>query len=182
MAAQQHAKKLQNEGRILLAKQAYQTGHFSSIKTAANAFSVPYTTLQNRIRGRVARVDRRANGHKLTENEEDTLEHWILSMDNRGYPPAVKAVKDAATILLQERAGPSATLGVNWVSKYTKRRQALKSSFTRQYDYQRAQCEDPTVIEGWFRLVDNTIKKYGIQIADIYNFDETGFAIGLAGT
>ena len=30
----------------------------------------------------------------------------------------------------------------------------------------------------WFRLVRNTINKYGIQDEDIYNFDETRFCIG----
>ena len=30
----------------------------------------------------------------------------------------------------------------------------------------------------WFELVSNTIAKYGIQVEDIYNFDETGFMMG----
>jgi hypothetical protein len=30
--------------------------------------------------------------------------------------------------------------------------------------------------------VYNTIAKYGIMVEDIYNFDETGFAIGIAST
>jgi hypothetical protein len=45
--------------------------------------------------------------------------------------------------------------------------------------YQRAKCGDPTVIRNWFRLVENTIAKYGITLADIYNFDETGFMMGV---
>ncbi|KAL6351691.1 hypothetical protein LRP88_15030 [Fusarium phalaenopsidis] len=47
--------------------------------------------------------------------------------------------------------------------------------FFRKCDYQRAICEDPTIIRNWFRLVSNTIAKYGIDVGDIYNFDETGF-------
>lgn len=50
---------------------------------------------------------------------------------------------------------------------------------SRQIDYQRAQCEDPKIFQAWFRLVENTISKYSIQDADIHNFDETGFAMGL---
>lgn len=38
------------------------------------------------------------------------------------------------------------------------------------------------MIGGWFRLVVNIIQKYGIVDDDIYNFDETGFAIGIAST
>ena len=48
--------------------------------------------------------------------------------------------------------------------------------------YQRAHCEDPELIGAWFRLISNTIQKYGIQEEDIYNFDETGFAMGIAST
>jgi RecB family endonuclease NucS len=59
-----------------------------------------------------------------------------------------------------------------------KRRPKLKVKFNRKYDYKRALCEDPEVVEGWFRLVVNIKAKYGIQDEDIYNFDETGFIIG----
>ncbi|EGU82006.1 hypothetical protein FOXB_07480, partial [Fusarium oxysporum f. sp. conglutinans Fo5176] len=47
------------------------------------------------------------------------------------------------------------------------------------YDYQRAKCEDPTIIRNWFGLIENTIAKYGIRLDDIYNFDETGFMMGV---
>jgi hypothetical protein len=36
-------------------------------------------------------------------------------------------------------------------------------------------CENPELIQGWFNLVRNTVAKYGIADADIYNFNETGF-------
>jgi len=51
--------------------------------------------------------------------------------------------------------------------------------FFRKYDYQRAKCEDPTIIRNWFRLIANIIAKYGIQPDEIYNFDKTGFMIGV---
>ncbi|RKK10989.1 hypothetical protein BFJ66_g17414 [Fusarium oxysporum f. sp. cepae] len=66
-----------------------------------------------------------------------------------------------------------------WASNFVKRQPELKTRFQRRYDYQRAKCEDPTVIRNWFRLVENTIAKYGIRSDDIYNFDETGFMMGV---
>ena len=45
-------------------------------------------------------------------------------------------------------------------------------------DYQRVLCEDPAAFRKWFDLVRDTIVKYGIA-EDIYNFDETGFLMGL---
>jgi hypothetical protein len=43
-------------------------------------------------------------------------------------------------------------------------------------------CEDPKLIRSWFALLHNTIAKYGIVNADIYNFDETGFMMGVLST
>ncbi|CAM1507691.1 Fc.00g073320.m01.CDS01 [Cosmosporella sp. VM-42] len=51
--------------------------------------------------------------------------------------------------------------------------------FFRKYNYQRAKCKDLTIIRKWFTLVANTIAKYGIRSNDIYNFDETGFLMGM---
>ena len=47
----------------------------------------------------------------------------------------------------------------------------------RTTKYERALCEDPKVIEDWFRLVRNTISKHGIVESDIWNFDDTGFLL-----
>jgi hypothetical protein len=39
--------------------------------------------------------------------------------------------------------------------------------------------EDPNTIVEWFKLVEKTIAQYGITSDDIYNFDESGFAMGV---
>lgn len=51
--------------------------------------------------------------------------------------------------------------------------------FNCTYDYQRALYKDPKKIGAWFRLVQNMRAKYSIQDADIYNFNETGFMMGM---
>lgn len=48
--------------------------------------------------------------------------------------------------------------------------------------YQRAKQEDPRVIKLWFKTVQATIQKHSIHKDDIWNFDETGFAMGLCST
>jgi hypothetical protein len=57
--------------------------------------------------------------------------------------------------------------------------QRAQDAFFRRYDYQRAKCEDLNIIRNWFRLVENTVAKYGIRSDDIWNFDETGFVMGV---
>ncbi|TVY75163.1 hypothetical protein Focb16_v005488 [Fusarium oxysporum f. sp. cubense] len=70
-------------------------------------------------------------------------------------------------------------VGKRWAHNFVTRHKELKMRFFRKYDYQRAKCEDPTIIRDWFRPVANTIAKYGIRSDDIWNFDETGFLIGM---
>jgi hypothetical protein len=63
-----------------------------------------------------------------------------------------------------------------------KRHPELSNRFSRRYNYERAKCEDPKVVSEWFNLVQKTILENGIDPDDIYNFDETGFAMGLTAT
>ncbi|KAJ6256127.1 hypothetical protein Dda_8962 [Drechslerella dactyloides] len=43
-------------------------------------------------------------------------------------------------------------------------------------------CGDPDLIQKWFQLIQAIKAKYGIADNDIYNFDETGFAMGIIST
>ncbi|KAJ3462343.1 hypothetical protein MRS44_007129 [Fusarium solani] len=82
----------------------------------------------------------------------------------------------ANRLLADRDASP---VGKRWAHNFVTRHKELKTRFFRKYDYQRAKCEDPTVIRKWFQLVANTIAKYGIRSDDIWNFDETGFLMGM---
>ena len=52
-------------------------------------------------------------------------------------------------------------------------------AFNRVKDCQRILQEDPEVINAWFKLVEETRQAYRILNKDIYNFNETGFIIGV---
>jgi hypothetical protein len=173
-------KLAEQEGKILLALQAIQKGQLKSIRAAARLFDVPESTLRNRAHGIQSRVDTRPNGHKLTQLEEDSLTEWILSMDSRGAAPRPATVREMANILLAARdSHPSSTVGKNWSSTFINRREELRSRFSKRYDYRRALNEDPKSLREWFATVQRVIDDNGIQSEDIYNFDETGFAMGL---
>jgi hypothetical protein len=109
--------------------------------------------------------------------EANTLLEFIVDLDSRGYPPRLSGVEQMANRLLDARDAPR--VGTRWAMNFVKRQSLLKIRFQRRYDYKRAKCEDPTVIRNWFKLVQNTIAKYGIQSDDIWNFDETGFMMGV---
>jgi hypothetical protein len=173
--------KLANqEGKILLALSDLKEGRIQSLRAAARLYEIPETTLRNRAFGIQSRVDQRPNRHKLTQLEEDSLTEWIISMDTRGAAPRPSTVRDMANILLAARGNqPPTTVGKNWPSTFVNRRPELRTRFSRRYDYQRALNEDPKSLRQWFTTVQRIIDEKGIQPEDIYNFDETGFAMGL---
>jgi hypothetical protein len=102
---------------------------------------------------------------------------YILNLDLRGFAPTYAAVRDMANRLLAARGANQ--VGVHWPRNFVKRTDSLTTRFNRAYDKQRALCEDPVLIRGWFELVEQTKVKYGICDEDVYNFDEAGFIIGV---
>ncbi|OQE11327.1 hypothetical protein PENFLA_c072G04132 [Penicillium flavigenum] len=174
---------IEQEGRILLAIQAIQKKEISSIREVARRFNVPRSTLSTRLNGVQNRAISRANSQKLTDVEEDSLQKWILSMDSRGSAPRPSTVREMANLLLEKRGTtPVLSVGEKWVYNFVKRRPLLSSRFSKRYNYERAKCEDPKTIREWFNLVEKTILQFGIDPDDVYNFDETGFAMGLTST
>ena len=168
------------EGQLILAIQAIQNNPNLSARSAAAIYSVNRATLANRMKGMTSRRDSTPNSRNLTELEESTIVQHVLDLDSRLFPPRLREVEDMANRLLAERDAP--TVGKRWASNFVKRQPELRTRFFRKYDYKRAQCEDPDIIHGWFALVRNTVAKYGIHESDIYNFDETGFMMGVIAT
>ena len=165
------------ERRIILATEAIQNNQNLSRRQAAQIYEIPEATLRHRIHGRTSRDDSRHGRQKLTESEEDAIVQYVLDLDKRGFPPRIAGVEDMANLLLEKRDG--GRVGKLWTARFVARREELKTRLNRVYDFQRAACEDPELIGAWFKLVDNMKAKYGIADSDFYNFDETGFMMGV---
>lgn len=165
-----------NESDLVLALNALQSDPKLSIRKAAEIYKVSRATLQRRRNGRAAKRDTRPPCQKLTSYEEESIVRYVIDLDSRSFPPRLGGVREMADRLLAERDAPR--VGTNWASTFVRRRPELRTRFNRRIDYQRVLCEDPDAYRAWFSLVRNIIAKYGIHDDDIYNFDETGFAMG----
>jgi len=174
---------LSKESRMQMAITAWKDKKFRSILEAAQVFEVPESTFRTRLAGIKPRSETRANGYKLTEVEEESLAKQLLDADKRGFAIRPEFLRGMAQILLRERSHDStATLGVNWASTFVKRHPELRTRYNRRISYQRAKQEDPRVIKEWLDTVNAAIQEHGIHEDDIWNFDETGFAMGLCTT
>lgn len=168
---------LNKEARINLAMQAIQSHDKLSCRKAAQMYGVSFSTLTRRMAGKPTHSDHQIKNRRLTPMEEDTIVQYVLDLDSRGYPPTLSAVADMADHILVARG--ERHVGKHWVQRFVKRRTEFKVRRTCIYDFQRALCEDPELISKWFKLYKSVRDKYGIVDADIWNFDETGFMMGI---
>jgi hypothetical protein len=184
MPQQHNVQQAQKEARLALSKQAIQTRRISSCKKAAAVYDVPRSTLRDRIKGALPQAARSAQRRKLYQLEEQALVQWILELDQRGFPPQIIDVRRMADHLLAARGQtpPPVPVGKNWVDRFIKAQPELQTKWNRRFHAQRALCEDPEAINAWFKRVEDARLSHGIADADIYNFDETGFAMGVAAT
>ncbi|KAJ8113221.1 hypothetical protein OPT61_g4601 [Boeremia exigua] len=176
MPQHQQALVHSNEANVQLSILSLNKNQICSVRAAAQAYNAPRTTLRDRRAGRPARRDCQPNSKKLSQLEEGVIVSHILDLDLRGFAPTYAAVRDMADKLLAARG--AGQVGQKWPANFVKRTDSLRTRFNRTYDRQRALCEDPVLIQGWFRLVEQTKAKYGICNNDVYNFDKAGFMIG----
>jgi hypothetical protein len=183
MPQQQHLQSCK-EGRISLAIASYQSNPSQSVRRLSKLYNVPRSTLQTRLQGIKPRSEIISVKRKLRPTEEQSLVQWILDLDRRGFPPYAIDVRRMADVILAARGqDPSPSpIGKKWVSRFVKTQSELQTKWTRKFNSQRAHCEDPAKITAWLKLVQDTRDAYGILEADIYNFDETGFMMGVAAT
>jgi hypothetical protein len=101
----------------------------------------------------------------------------LIDLDTQGFYLRLAAIADMANYLgNKHHMGP---VGINWPTTFVKCQPELKVKLNCKYNYKRALCKDAEVIQGWFKLVENTKAKYSILDEDTYNFDESGFMMGM---
>src|SRR5271156_175661 len=174
-------KLIEQEGLKENAIRDLKSSKIESGRKAAKIYDLAPSSLQDRLNGRRPVAEINALKRKLTANEEETLIKRVLSLAKRGYPPRPIFIENWANLLLANRGSsrPTKRVGINWKSTFINRHPELKGVYSRAFNHQRAKCEYPKIIRPWFELVRTTIAEYGINSSDIYNFDETGFAMGL---
>jgi hypothetical protein len=184
MPRQQRPLQFCHEGRLSLAIDTIQKNRLSTATRAATLYTIPRTTLLRRLQSALPKATANAQKRRLSPIEEQSLVQWILDLDRRGFPPQVIDVRRMADALLAGRGqDPSPQpVGKNWMSRFVNSQSELQTKWNRKFHSQHARCEDPVTVAAWFKLVEETRQTYGILDDNIYNFDETGFMMGVAAT
>ncbi len=89
-------------------------------------------------------------------------------MDKCGTLPRSATVEEIANILLAAYGiYPPPTVGVNWPSNFVKRRDELRTRFSKRYDHQRALNEGLRSFRAGFATVQRIIDEKGLSLVDI---------------
>jgi hypothetical protein len=115
------------EADIHLAISALNTNRIQTERRAAATFEVSRATLHRRRAGRPARSDCQPNSKEHTQQEEEVIVKYVLSLNTRGFSPTYNAVRSMANLLLLKRGG--CPVGRDWPRNFVERTDSLTTRF-----------------------------------------------------
>src|SRR5579859_4618512 len=188
MTRPKNSESAATEARIQEAIDAMKKDSKLSLRKAASNFNVPRSTLKDRVHGKKPRNKAHEGCMNLTQNEESELVHWITLLTTRGYAPRHRTIRELAEIIRNRRV-----VGVNddsiqlvnyepfgrdWVARFLSRHPQLESVRRKLIEAARIKDVSPERLTKWFEDLKSVIEKENIKSENIYNMDESGFAIG----
>ncbi|KAJ5746818.1 hypothetical protein N7520_012000 [Penicillium odoratum] len=150
-----------------------------NIAKACREFDVPYQRLRARWQGRQSLFDRQTTGQRLDESAEAGLMRWMDLNYRMGLPLKRQQILSTATAILRETEPAAPALNHRWLKRWLKRYPKYKIRRRKSLDRERLKAEDRDRTLKWFEGYENAVSSYGIQREDLYNFNESGFQMGI---
>lgn len=147
-------KVLEREKDIQAAMRDIRSGAEGTIRSAALAYGIPYSTLRGRMTGAQTRAEAHIGAQVLTPMEEKAVVRFCERLDDLGHPITMPLLKQYASSLLPPSSGQE--VGKHWISRFLKRQHGLTSKYSQRLDRQRANADDPEIMRDHFRKVNNT--------------------------
>ncbi|KAJ6059822.1 hypothetical protein N7444_003461 [Penicillium canescens] len=154
-----------------------------NIAKTAREFAVPEGRLRRRWKGGKSLFQRQPNGRRLNSIQEQALCEYINYFDTVGASINRRQIAIAANSILEEdhhdESEPPPQIGDHWLKRFLKRNPEYYVRRRKALDVERSAALDKSVVERWFQDYKQVVTEHGICQQDIYNFDETGFQIGV---
>jgi hypothetical protein len=103
MGYARRSKSDQSQDHILEAIQSLERKESPSIRSAAQYFSVPYTTLRDRMAGTKSRAESYKQRQILSYAEKKTLVQWITRLTSTGFPATPTLLREMAKEIRNQR-------------------------------------------------------------------------------
>lgn len=79
--------EVQQEEALKQAAKGLNEGRFKSLRRAAEAYGVHYSTLHRRMKGSTSRRKAHIKQQLLSPADEKAIVRWIVRMEEFGFPP-----------------------------------------------------------------------------------------------
>jgi hypothetical protein len=166
------------EQKIAQALEDLRTRKFTSIRAAATAHGLKRSTLTNRYNGGRSRQTARVAQQLLSQEQEISLVEWILSLEKQGHALTHAQVREMALLISKISGGPE-IIGHNWVSRFLRRHPEIHTKVGVKIDTLRVQNTTTEALQAWFGLFESVQTTFQVDIANVWNMDETGIALGV---
>lgn len=188
MPARKSQKRAEADKRIEEALEKLSDDNSKSIRQVARENKVSHSTLLRRLDGGRSTSESCEDQQNLTIAEEKALVEWITPLTACGNPPRHPFIREVAQEIQLSRwtrnhdpddpSPPPLPIGDSWTQRLLHRHPELETKIGRTIEAARLKELSKETIEEWFDVLEKTIKEYEITPEDMYNMDETGFAVG----
>lgn len=146
-----------------------------SIRQAASAYSIPYTTLCDRVSGRVKFGAHSGPERHLSDSEEKELVRFLSGAAGMGFARSKKEVFTIVEAVLASK-GKAQSVSSGWWESFNRRHPHLSIRKAEKLSYARSQATDPIVLDNYYDLLERTLEEYDLfdDPTRIFNCDETG--------
>jgi hypothetical protein len=160
----------------------YNRGDYVSISRTAAVFSIPTSTLKDRLRKVKSRDQSHEKQQLFSSIEENELSIWISNASKLGVPTPLPLVKNSAEEIRSERfASRGDSLGrpisIRWIDRFRVRHPELETCFTRPIDASRFEWLEYSKVKSYFDGLGEAIRRERYPCSAIVNVDETGFSL-----
>ena len=115
----------------------------------------------------------------LSDAAEQALILFILRMQEGIMPPTQEMVRRFANEIRQKLDKASMPVSNSWLSRFCKRHPEILVKKTKPMETARIGAHSEKDVLEWFQKYDTFLQKYNITSSNLWNFDETGFLIGV---
>ena len=153
-----------------------------NVAEIARTYEIPVARLRARLQGRQSRQDRPGANRKLSEDQELAVYQYLDPLDSIGTSARIAMVSSCANAILgygHTGSDPPPRVGDHWASRFLDRHPEYHIRKQKTIDADRKNAHQPDNIRAWFEKYIAICQEYNIQPGDQYNFDETGFRIGI---
>jgi hypothetical protein len=172
------------EDRIQLALSSIGPDEKPNLLALARGSKVPYWRLRMRYLGRGTRQNCGGAGRSLSDAQELALCQIIEREEADGTHLRHWQVQNRANWILaldNPNVTEPPTVGKNWPSRFLQRHPQFEKRASHPLKNERKWSHDVESLGGWFERFRKAMQDFGIQKQDVWNFDETGFRVGIGG-